>query len=887
MGIEAKTVIYSERACLRISAARALLALAVVGTGVACSSAPSEVASHSSSALVPQEDDFAPTRYTFTIDHIVATDIEEPPADVTYDTGYIERGELAVKTISANALVLGNTTSASCILGPASTGTTFTTCAAGYPQNNLVTPNGKLSEQVVVTNANDQVFVAFALDNVEGNAQSTADSALVSSIGDGTSAVSSTIAIAAAASTAWTGIGAFIGLIGASIQVAGDDLSAQGSLPTGGELYSCAGGLVAAPPWTNPTCNASSCPSATAWEVTGSQFSLGKIGLDTIYFEPTLRSPGSVSQAYFTPQDLENLTATGTATLEVDVAESDPNVWVEAGVHHPCSSSHKIFLTVARDWTTGTGPSPKSGDGATARTPSENDEFLPNPLLTTLDRNYVGSNGWMVSAASLAFGLSATTPIASISRDLDHLDTFWANAEGDLDSASWVDFGTGQARMLITGGGTPTLAPNGNVSAATPTPVSEDVFFVATNGAVYQEPYTPTGWGAPIQVTPTGEAPAGGGIAATARTITNLDVFYFDVNGALEQSSSSNGGNTWSPPSAQSPAGTAPPGAHLSATSAVTSALEVFFIGNDGALHLASWSSRGWSNVAISAAGIAAPGQSVSAVSRIYQNLDVVFLGNQGTLYWSSSQDTQSQWAQGGTWSAATALPHATYAGFNVSLVARTSENLDVYFQDAFGNPWTGDWSSYNNTWTVSEIPTTPFSTYFNVTPATINVEQNDQTTLTVTATGSWMTASSLGLSFGGLPAGVTASVGALTTTSSGSVTGTITLSANPYATAGAFQMEVIGTSYGTSLDSMVQGTVVECVPSWGCFSGGECGTLVDECGRTETCGSNGGACPTGSGDTCESNLCCPKGTSYNIETGTCTPAGVHVPICGGGKVCE
>ncbi|MGD0527162.1 MAG: hypothetical protein ABSE49_18620, partial [Polyangiaceae bacterium] len=670
------------------------------------------------------------------------------------------------------------------------------------------------------------------------------------------------------------------------------DLGTPGTLPTAGVLYSCVGGLMDAPAWLDTTCNSSSCPSATAWIAGPSTFALSKIGLDTMYFGPSGQTFAPAAAPYFTPQQLQSLTAYGPITLEANVSEINPDVYFEAGNHYPCSSSHSIYLTISRDWTSGIGPSTKAGDSATARLSTENDSFWPDPQYASIHRRYVDANGWETSSATYLGGalldIATSTPIASGSRTTDDLDAVWVDQKGTLTDAHWLDQ-TAPTTVSVVGGGSASSPPAGaEVTLASPTPGSLAAFYVATNGAVYEVAYTSTGgWGAPVAVTATSAATPGGGVAAVARTPTTLDVFFVGTNGALEDGSSSNGGVTWTT-TAVSPAGVAPAGAHVSAASPTTENLDAFFVGVSGALYQASWSPTvGWSTVPVSATGLAPAGQAVTAVSRVYTNLDVVFIGNGGRLYWARSKDTSSEWAQGGTWTVS-ALSDETTAGYNPSIVARTSENLDLYFQDVFGQPYTGTWSSNTNTWTISLIPPPPAQ---NCVPAsTCSTEfvppgytgEPLQETISVTCTTPPTSVQQLqGVTWVSLPGFVpNASYPAGTTPDVYGIGAQSSLGAT---TSGApvGSTQTIRACTASSCDLPTELSIVDCCTPLTCE--GRCGALSPGCGgATLECGG------CASGLYCTSNVCskcpistCPSGEVFDAAACTCAPA-PKICICGG-----
>ena len=96
-------------------------------------------------------------------------------------------------------------------------------------------------------------------------------------------------------------------------------------------------------------------------------------------------------------------------------------------------------------------------------------------------------------------------------------------------------------------------------------------------------------WQGPVRITPAGVAP-GGARVATANQVDNhqLDVFFIGQDGALYVAWAIDG-DIWQGPVGISPAGLAPPGGSLAtAHQGSNHQLDVLFIGNDGALYV-SW----------------------------------------------------------------------------------------------------------------------------------------------------------------------------------------------------------------------------------------------------------------------------------------------------------
>ena len=224
-------------------------------------------------------------------------------------------------------------------------------------------------------------------------------------------------------------------------------------------------------------------------------------------------------------------------------------------------------------------------------------------------------------------------------RQVDHhqLDVFFIGYDGAL-HVSWVidgDFWQGPVGISPAG-----LAPPGGCLAAAYQMNNHqlDVLCIGNDGALYVSwVIDRSAWQGPVGISPPGIAPKGAGIA-TAHQVDDhqLDVFFIGNDGALYVSWVIDGG-IWQGPVRISPPGIAPKGANVAAAHQVDNhQLDVFFIGNDGGLYV-SWVIDGgiWQGpVRISPPGIAPKGANVAAAHQVDNHqLDVFFIGNDGGLY--------------------------------------------------------------------------------------------------------------------------------------------------------------------------------------------------------------------------------------------------------------
>jgi hypothetical protein len=170
--------------------------------------------------------------------------------------------------------------------------------------------------------------------------------------------------------------------------------------------------------------------------------------------------------------------------------------------------------------------------------------------------------------------------------------------------------------------------------------------------------------------------PPGGHLAAERQSGAQLDVFFIGQDGALYVTFVIDRG-TWRGPVRISQKNIAPPGGCLAAAQQSGNQLDVFFIGQDGALYV-SWVTGGgiWQGpLRISARYVAPPGASVVAIHQSGDQLDVLYIGNDHKL--------NVHWVLGlGEWQGPVSLgtgpvapPGAYLAAFN-----QTPDQLSVVF---------------------------------------------------------------------------------------------------------------------------------------------------------------------------------------------------------------
>ncbi len=139
-------------------------------------------------------------------------------------------------------------------------------------------------------------------------------------------------------------------------------------------------------------------------------------------------------------------------------------------------------------------------------------------------------------------------------------------------------------------------------------------------------------------------------------------------------------GNPWNHTSlAYSGACQAPQGASVAATARTWTNLDVFYIGNQGTLCTSRWNGGAYSGGAIGPAQASPPGSYVAAVSRSPNNLDAYFVG--------TNQDSYTAWWYTGiaNWGltdlGSFAANGNTPGGSPIGATARSPDNLDIFAQ--------------------------------------------------------------------------------------------------------------------------------------------------------------------------------------------------------------
>jgi hypothetical protein len=347
-------------------------------------------------------------------------------------------------------------------------------------------------------------------------------------------------------------------------------------------------------------------------------------------------------------------------------------------------------------WTDGTsgrsGPAPISPSGL-APTQAHLATAPQGP--NQLDTFVVGNDGavyvtWVVGGGHWADGTPgnpgpasitprglapAGAPIATAMQGSNQLDTFVVGNDGAI-HVTWV-FGGGHWADGSPGNSAPAqitptgLAPAGAFVAAAPQgPNQLDAFVVGNDGAIHVTWVVGGGHWAdgtpgnpgPATITPGNLAPAGASVAAASQGSNQLDAFVVGNDGAAYVTWVVDGGH-WADgtpgnpgPVRITPVGEAPAGACLSAAHQNDHQLDVFYVANDGAIHvtwvvdLGHWADGTPGNpppariTPLTPPGLVKPGSCVAVIKRPEGNqMDAFVTGDDGSL-WLTWEDNDGRW---------------------------------------------------------------------------------------------------------------------------------------------------------------------------------------------------------------------------------------------------
>ncbi|MGH7439961.1 MAG: ricin-type beta-trefoil lectin domain protein [Polyangiaceae bacterium] len=213
------------------------------------------------------------------------------------------------------------------------------------------------------------------------------------------------------------------------------------------------------------------------------------------------------------------------------------------------------------------------------------------------------------------------------------------------------------------------------VSMGKQTTSTSDAFVVGNDGAVSKTSETSDApWQIVSPLTSAGFAPPGAHLA-TANQGGQLGVFVVDSNGTLQVI-------WWNPlfgwlgPVALTSANYAPPGAPLATGTRANGELDVYV--SDGSLKYMAFNLGVWSGpYSLTASNFAPPGAPVAAALDVHGFMNVFTVGNDGAVY--------TKWDATPLWSGPTALTATGFARPGSELSAATGSALNAFVVDATG----------------------------------------------------------------------------------------------------------------------------------------------------------------------------------------------------------
>ena len=309
-------------------------------------------------------------------------------------------------------------------------------------------------------------------------------------------------------------------------------------------------------------------------------------------------------------------------------------------------------------------------------------------------------------------------PIAAITRLDGAADVFWIGPDGGI-GTTWSNPNIDSANWHPPFPITPAGAAGGNspISAVTRLAGALDVFWIGPDGALgttWANPAIDNGrWHLPFPITPPGAARANSPIAAVTRLDGALDVFWIGPDGAVGTTWANpaidNG--KWHPPFPITPPGATRANAPVAAITRLDGALDVFWIGPDGAVGTT------WANPAIDSGKwhspfpITPPGATranapVAAITRLYGALDVFWIGPDGAVgtTWANPAIDNGRWHP----PFPITPPGASGANSPIAAVTRLAGALDVF--------WTGSDGAMGTTWANPAIDSGKWHMPFPIT---------------------------------------------------------------------------------------------------------------------------------------------------------------------------
>jgi len=307
---------------------------------------------------------------------------------------------------------------------------------------------------------------------------------------------------------------------------------------------------------------------------------------------------------------------------------------------------------------------------------------------------FTGGQPVALSAAGVT---SPDGPVVVVSRSPAIVDAFCIDPSGAVLTAN-VSGPMGLPKLgnftQICPPGTGTARPGSPLVALSRTPRTLDVFWVGPDGAIISAFWNADLTGVwtdnpPFEVTGPAAVQAGSGLAALSRLAQHIDLFWVGEDGAIQSQywdgSGPPGGWAEHSPFEIAPPGAARLGSPVVAVSRVPEQIDVFWIGPDGSIMTQWWragAGTGWADhgpFPVAPAGSAGPGSGLTVVARTMEHLDVFWIGPDNavmTQWWDGAP--HAGWADHAPFGITAA--GAAHAGSPLSAVCRDTQNINVCF---------------------------------------------------------------------------------------------------------------------------------------------------------------------------------------------------------------
>jgi hypothetical protein len=363
------------------------------------------------------------------------------------------------------------------------------------------------------------------------------------------------------------------------------------------------------------------------------------------------------------------------------------------------------------------------------------DPVMPRRPATALDVFWLGPDGaaatnWAnpnidAGAWHQPFPISppnaarSDSPIAAVTRFGGALDTFWIGPDGGI-GTTWanplLDRGVWHPPFPIA---PPRAARSGSgLSAVTRFAGALDVFWIGPDGAVgttWANLQVDNGvWHPPFPITPPGATRGDAPVIVVTRFDGALDVFWIGPDGAIATTWANphvdNG--VWHQPFPFSPPGAARERSPLAVVARLSGALDAFWIGPDGGIGT-TWANPQvddgvWHKpFPITPPGAAGPAPALAATTRLGGALDVFWVGPDGAVAttWANPR------VDNGAWHTPFPItpPRAARDATSLGVVSRFTGALDVF--------WTGPDGAVGTTWANPQIGRGTWHPPFLITP--------------------------------------------------------------------------------------------------------------------------------------------------------------------------